>query len=474
MWPISTPAAALARRRERLASTFERLARERGSAARGVLLAAEVPRTRSYAGDIYPFRARSHFLYFIERQLEEAALLFDGGRFTLFVRPPDPEDALWHGPRPSLGALSQELGLDVQPIGDIERFVTPIRSSIATLPPIDETTAAWLSRLLDRPIRALSSPRLADGEPDALLADAMVELRLVHDDAALAQLRQAANVTALAHDAGMRATRGATREAEVCAAMLAAMVACGMKEAYRPIVTVRGEVLHNFHHDGTIAPGDLLLADVGAETPEGWSGDVTRVWPVSGRFSPTQRALYEVVRASQQAAIDLAKPGVRYRALHERAARVIVDGLVDLGILRGSPEDLAARGAHALFFPHGVGHLLGHDGHDMEDLGDRAGYAPGRTRSPRFGDRYLRLDRDLLPGMVVTIEPGIYHIPAILDDPAIGGAFVDAVDRKVLSKFADVRGIRIEDDVLITTEAPDILTAEIPKSIEQIEARVAG
>jgi len=150
-------------------------------------------------------------------------------------------------------------------------------------------------------------------------------------------------------------------------------------------------------------------------------------------------------------------------AIHEAAARIITEGLVQLGILRGSPDDLFARGAYALFFPHGVGHLLGLDVHDMEDLGDRAGYQEGRTRSPRFGDRYLRFDRDLVPGMAVTIEPGIYRVPAILNEASLVEPFRDAIDFETLAKFDDVRGIRIEDDVLVTDGEPEVLTEGIPK-----------
>jgi Xaa-Pro aminopeptidase len=233
-------------------------------------------------------------------------------------------------------------------------------------------------------------------------------------------------------------------------------------------------VLHATRHDHELRAGDLLLADVGAETPEGWAGDVTRTWPVTGRFSATQRALYEVVLAAQLAAIDAVRPGVRYAEVHRIAGRVVVEGLVALGILIGDPAELAARGAAALFFPHGVGHLIGLDVHDMEDLGDRAGYAPGRERSDRPGERYLRLDRDLVPGMAVTIEPGYYRIPHILERAEEVGDLEANLNRAVLAQFADVRGIRIEDDVLVTEHGCDVLTRAIPKSVEEVEAAIGA
>jgi Xaa-Pro aminopeptidase len=248
----------------------------------------------------------------------------------------------------------------------------------------------------------------------------------------------------------------------------------GLSDAYGPIVTVHGEVLHNEAQENAVAPGDLLLADVGGETPEGWAGDITRVWPVSGSFSPTQRAVYDVVLAANEAAIDRVRPGTRYREIHATAKRVIVEGLRGLGVLRGEVDGLIERGAAGIFFPHGVGHLLGLDVHDMEDLGDRAGYAPGRARDDRFGDCYLRLDRDLEPGMAVTIEPGFYQVPAILADPALTGPLGADLDRTALGRFADVRGIRIEDDVLCTDGAPEVLTRSVPKTASQVEAVVAS
>jgi Xaa-Pro aminopeptidase len=181
-----------------------------------------------------------------------------------------------------------------------------------------------------------------------------------------------------------------------------------------------------------------------------------------------------VVLASQLAAIAAVAPGVRYLDVHRAAGLSLVEGLIGLGILRGSAPDLYARGAAALFFPHGVGHLLGIDVHDMEDLGDRAGYGPGRTRATSPGDRYLRLDRDLLAGMCVTIEPGFYQIPRILSRPSEVGELEGALDRQKLARFADVRGIRIEDDVLVTDSGSEVLSRAVPKSVDDVEHTMLG
>ena len=399
------------------------VARRRALAAKlraPALIAAGEPPARQYRANTYPFRARSHFLYLVGEHIPAAALLVARGRTVLFVEPEGDGDALWHGPRPSLEELRDKLAVDeVRALADASALLAELGAPACSLPTDDARSAAWLSARLGRAFAVSGGDKLEEGSADAELADAMIALRLVHDEAAIAQLRAAAEASARAHLAGMRATRPGGNEADVAAAMIAALRREGFEDAYGPIVTVHGEVLHNERHDGALAAGDLLLADVGAETPEGWAGDVTRVWPVVGRLlADAARDLRR--RARRAARRDRqGSSGHRYRDVHETAKRRIVEGLVDLGIFRGDVDGLLERGAAAIFFPHGVGHLLGLDVHDMEDLGDRAGYAPGRARSKAFGDRYLRLDRDLAPGMAVTIEPGFYQVPAILADAAL-------------------------------------------------------
>ncbi len=436
------------------------------------LIAAGLPAARNYRANQFPYRATSHFLYLVGEAHPGAALLVTRDRSILFVEPEADDDALWHGAKPSLEDLQRILAVDaVQPLTDIDAVLRDLgTSNVAALPTEDAWSAAWLSARLERTVIPSGGDSLDEGSVDAALADAMISLRLTHDAAAVAQLRAAAEGAVRAHLAGMRATRPGETEHTVCGAMIGSLRREGLGDSYNPIVTVEGEVLHHHGHENTLAAGDLLLADVGGETPEGWASDITRTWPVSGTFSPTQRAIYDVVLAAQRAAIDKVRPGVRYREVHETAKRTIVTGLRDLGIFRGDIDGLLARGAHAIFFPHGIGHLLGLDVHDMEDLGDRAGYAPGRSRSKNFGDRYLRLDRDLVPGMAVTIEPGFYQVPAILNDERITGAVGDDLRRDVLAKYADVRGIRIEDDVLCTEGNPEVLTGSLPKNAADVEA----
>lgn len=436
-----TLASALRQRRQRLADLIHL----------PVVLWSGQGSSRNFPANTYPFRASSHFLYFAGLNLPNAAIALQGSHLTLFWDEPTPADVLWHGPSPTRSQLAEQSGADAaKPLAELHGYC----ATAATIAVQDSATRHQQAAMMGR---SLSAPKASEGI-DRALAEAIAQVRLCHDEWALAEMRRAAQVTRQAHEAGRAAIATATTEAQVRAAMEQVILAADMTPAYSSIVTVHGEVLHNHHYGHALEPGNLLLADVGAETPLGWAADVTRTWPVSGQFSPTQRDIYDIVQAAHDRCIEAIAPSVEYRDIHLLAARVIAEGLVSLGILRGSPEDLIEQDAHALFFPHGVGHLLGLDVHDMEDLGDLAGYEPGRTRSDRFGLCYLRLDRPLRPGMVVTVEPGFYQIPALLQDSKQRDRYSELVNWSRLADFADVRGIRIEDDVLVTADGQEVLT----------------
>jgi Xaa-Pro aminopeptidase len=434
-------------------------------------------RARNYPANVYPFRADSHFLYLVGAALPDAALLLHEGHSELFVTPPADDDALWHGEQPSMEDLASSTGVDrVRPLKELAIALAEAGGGrrVGTLPSADPITRSRQCALLGRHWPNDSAPRVDSLDPpDLSIADAMIGLRLAHDDAALEMIGKAIEATTAAHLAGMAVTKPGLFEHDVRGAMERELIARGCEPAYGPIVTVHGEILHNTSYHHRLESNDLVLADVGGEHA-GWASDVTRTWPVSGTFSPTQRAVYDIVLQSQLDAIAKVEPGVRYRDVHLAASLTLARGLVDEKILSGDPESLVERGAHALFFPHGVGHLLGLDVHDMEDLGDRAGYAPGRTRSPQFGLGYLRLDRDLQPNMVVTIEPGLYIVPAILQNEDLCGRFTSdgTLNLASLERFGDVRGIRIEDDVLCTPTGPRVLSDRIPKDPAAVEAAV--
>jgi Xaa-Pro aminopeptidase len=417
---------------------------------------------RNFPANTYPFRASSHFLYFAGLPLQNAAIRLEGGKLELFIDNPTPSSALWHGQMPTRDEIAEQIGADTaRPMAELESYL----EDAATIPVQNAATWTQQTQLLNRWVLPQQPPQGNDLE----LAKAIISLRLTHDAGALIELRKAAAVTVAAHKAGIAATSKAKLEAEVRAAMEAVIIGENMTTSYNSIVTVHGEVLHNEHYHHPLQPGDLILADVGAETAMGWAADVTRTWPVSGKFSSTQRDIYDVVLAAHDACIAKIRPGVEYGDIHLLAATVIAEGLVDLGILQGNPAYLVEMDAHALFFPHGIGHLLGLDVHDMEDLGDLAGYEEGRTRSDRFGLGYLRLNRLLRPGMLVTIEPGFYQVPAILNDPNVRSKYENIVNWQRLSEFTDVRGIRIEDDVLVTESGSEVLTDALPNQAIAIE-----
>ena len=427
-----------------------------------VILWSGSPLGRNFSANKFPFRASSHFLYFAGLPLANAAVYLADGRLELYLDDAPPSATLWHGATPNRKEIGEAIGADAAyPLAELSKKAT----NAATIAVQDNIVYQQQCKLLNRPV-SLSHEA---AEIDLELAQAIVKLRSRQDDLALQELRQAAIVSVKAHKVGMQATANATTEAEIRGAMEGIIIAHNMTCAYNSIVTVHGEVLHNETYQNQLNPGDLLLADVGAETSNGWAADITRTWAVSGKFSSTQKDIYEVVLKAHDDCIAQIKPGVEYQDIHLLAGKAIAQGLVDLGILKGNAEDLVAMDAHALFFPHGVGHLLGLDVHDMEDLGDVAGYAAGRTRSDRFGLGYLRLNRPLQPGMVVTIEPGFYQVPAILNDSDFRAKYQDVVNWDRLAQFADVKGIRIEDDVLVTDSGTEVLTADLPTQITEIE-----
>ena len=430
-----------------------------------ILLMGNGVRPRNLPMTHLPFRQDSTFLYFTGCAQAGAALLLVDGEETLFLPAPADDDALWHGHVETLEELGGRLGVArVRPFAELATAI----SNLSELPlsvPVPDARRTDLARRLTG--LALEFGRL---HGDDRLVDAIIGLRRITTAEERDSMRAAGRVTNAAHQAVMRATRPGRHERHLRALFEGTLTAAGLPAAYDPILTVRGEVLHNFDATNTLEAGQLLLLDGGAESAAGYATDVTRTWPVSGTFTPRQKAAYEAVLAAQEACIDMVRPGTRYRAVHDRASLVLAQWLVDEGLLTCSPEAAVESGAHALFFPHGVGHLIGLDVHDLENFGDRPAYPVGRARSEQFGTGYLRLDLDLEAGMVVTIEPGFYVVPAILGDSALTDRFRGLVDLGAARAWEGFGGIRIEDDVAVTEGAPDVLTADIPRSVAALEA----
>jgi len=428
-----------------------------------ILLLGNGQRARNLPMNALPFRQDSNFLYFTGCDQPGAAALLEDGRCTLFLPEPEPDDALWHGEVPSLEAHRAALGADA---------VLPARALAEHAP-----AGAWVLAVGDeernRLGTALTGTPLRFGEAygDDALVDAVIALRRVKSDVEIAQMRQAARHSDAAHEAVIRATRPGGTERALTALFEAVLAARGCVPGYDTILSQRGEVLHNHHHDGTLQAGRLLLLDGAGEVASGYGVDITRTWPVRGRFSARQRAAYDAVLEAQRQAIAACRAGTRYREVHDIASRVIAAWLRDEGLITCDPDTSVETGAHGVFFPHGVGHLLGMDVHDLEAFGDRPAYPPGRSRPPQFGTAYLRLDLPLKPGWVVTIEPGFYVVPAILADTGLRERLAGLVDFEAAEGWIGFGGIRIEDDVLVTEGDPDVLTA-VEKRPEALEAMI--
>lgn len=423
--------------------------------------------------NLTPFRQNSHILYLTGVKADPVAMLLDTatGAYELFMHTPEEGDDIWHGPAPSYEARIAEFQTDaIRPFDQLEDRVETLKKGRTPLT-VPCQDPSWAARMARCGVDVPDFGALHRDTPNPL-ANALIDIRLCQDATALDELARAARLSAHAQVMAMKATQPGRTEAQLRALIEGIYTSAGMKPSYSPIVTVRGEILHCRSNPNTLQDGQLLLMDAGAETSAGYAADITRVWPVSGRFSGVQKALYELVLAANEACIALVKTGTEYLDIHLKACAILTQGLVDEGLLLGDVSGLVEADAHALFFPHGVGHLLGLDVHDLEDLGDRAGYMPGRTRSSRFGLRYLRLNRALETHMVVTIEPGLYFIPGLLNDPELELRYASQVNFSKARNLLGLGGIRIEDDVVVTPTGPKVLTSAVPKATADVEALV--
>ena len=428
-----------------------------------VLLASGRHRHRNFSAFTFEFRASSHYLFFGAPNEPNQILLLVDGIATLYQEEKDADDAIWHGPAVTSEDIAEKYGLNaVKGFAELKTDILALGPErVLSLPSPDTATNLFLETILGR------IPKAHEG-PDAILAEAMVALRSCQDEEALVQLKSACEHTQNLQRAIIKACQDGVNEASLKGVYDQYISSSSLSRSFQPILSTRGEILHNPHYNNTLKNGELLLIDCGAEVASGYAGDLTRTIPVSGTFSPSQKAIYNIVDHSRAKAISLLRPGVSFQDVHRAASLEIARGLVELKILRGDPEALVTRGAHALFFCHGLGHLIGLDVHDMEDLGDAAGYPKGVARAKQFGLSNLRLARELKVGMVVTIEPGFYQVPAILDGP-LGASFSDCLNREQLTKYSDVRGIRIEDMALITKEGCDVLSKALPTGSSEIE-----
>jgi Xaa-Pro aminopeptidase len=439
---------------------------------RPLVLLAGRSRARHYASNTYPFRQGSSYWYFGGPPVPGAALIVEPGadgdtgcalaRAVLGF-----EEAVWMGGQPADAELAAVSGLSPAAL------ITP--DDVASR--LKGRSAAFVGPPCPASLRWMQTAGVNPAEPEDL--EPVIGLRLTKDEHELIAMRRAATAAFEAHREAARAIRPGSTEAEIVGALMGALIARRCGASFTPIVTVHGEVLHTDQYVYELTPGRMLVMDAGAEEPGGYASDITRTYPVSGTFNPIQRQLYDTVLRAEQAAIAACVPGRRYRDVHDLAARVLCEGLVEADLLRGDPEELVARHAQTLFFVHGVGHLIGLDVHDMEDFGDQAGYAAGRTRRPEFGNKYLRLDRDLEPGMAVTIEPGLYLVPDVWKEQGLIEPFADVVNRPLVDRLLaePFGGIRIEDTICVRPAdagGPEVLSGALPVDAEAVAGLVAA
>lgn len=467
---IHPEAAALAPRAQRFTARREALRRAVGS---GVIVMPGQERIWRNPDNPFAFRQNSHILYLAPFQRPGCVLVLDADEGLDHVYGPaeDADELVWHGPQPSLTEEALAVGiLNVHPIEDLAAALQRARRAgrqIHSLPLWDPGARLRLAHRL-----GLSDEHLA-GIVSERLVLALGDLRLRKDAHEVAQIEQALTIAAEMFGAAFGAARPGRTEAAVRAAMARVVYRHDAEFAFAPIVTIRGEVLHNHAYANAMEEGDLLLIDAGVETAEGYASDLTRTVPIGGRFSERQRGMYDLVLEAHRAAIAAMRPGASFRDVHDLAARVLAAGLGQMGLMKGDAEEAVSEGAHALFFVHGLGHPLGLDVHDLHDLGDRVAYPPGRPRSSQFGTRFLRFGRDLEEGMVMTVEPGIYFIPALIDRWRAEARHARFIDYEAVAEYRAFGGIRIEDDVYVHAGGARILGPAIPRTADDVAAAMA-
>jgi Xaa-Pro aminopeptidase len=418
----------------------------------------------NYADNCYPFRQDSSFLYFVGPRVPDIAASIDiaSGKTTLYGDDATMDDLVWTGPQASASELAALSGISSsRPRRELAADAAG--RSLLYFPPYREDARAELGELAARPAAAVNAAA------SRALAEAAIELREIKSEEEAAELDEAVEATVCMHRAALAAARPGMTERDVMAIAVRAALAEGAGTSFPAIATTRSSVLHNHTYGRRLEEGDLFLLDAGAESPEGYAGDLTTTFPASRRFDTRQRELYEVVRRMESAARPLLRPGTSFRDVHFAAARELAVCLTELGLMRGDPDEAAAAGAYALFFPHGVGHMLGLDVHDMESYGeDLVGYA-GARRSPLFGLKSLRLAKPLKAGMAFTVEPGVYFIPELHAAWNAEGKFAGFIDYLASRSWLGIGGIRDEEDWIATEAGARRLGPAFDKSVEAVE-----
>lgn len=420
----------------------------------------------NYHDNTYRYRQDSNFLYYFGISLANLAAVIDvdSGEEIIYGDEFSMDDIIWVGPQPTLADQARRIGVYrtetyaklAQKLGKAQK--------VHFTPPYRYENKFKLSNWLDIPVAQLKETASVD------LIKAIVNQRSYKSAEEIVQMEEAVNITREMHIAAMRETRAGRKEYEIAALLHQKAREGGGDLAYPIIFSINGQTLHNHYHGNTMTEGKLALNDSGAENSMSYAGDITRTIPVSKKFTEQQKEIYNLVLQMQLAAIEALKPGTLYKDVHLLANRVLLEGMTSLGFVKGNIDDMLAEGVQGLFMPHGLGHAIGLDVHDMEDLGENyVGYREGLERSTQLGLKSLRLAKELETGFVVTVEPGLYFIPELIDKWKAENRFTDFVNYNRLEKYKDFGGVRIEDNCLITETGYKVLGKPIPKTVEEVE-----
>lgn len=424
----------------------------------------------NYTDNTFHFRQDSSFLYYmgVDQPGWAAVIDVEDGSTTAFANDNDLDAIVWTGVLPSVAELASRAGITrTKPAAALADVLAKAKAqgrTIRFLPPYRPENAIKLFRMLG------VHPDEAGAKANVDLVRAVVEMRVRKDAEEIAEIEAAVNTSVDMHVAAIKMAKPGMLEAEIAARVTEIAMAAGGNISFPVIATIHGETLHNHYHGNRLESGRLFILDAGAEGVTHYAGDLTSTFPVDRTFTKRQKDVYDIVLSGYDAAVGALKPGVPFRTVHLLAARTMAEGLKGIGLMKGDLDAAVEQGAHAMFFPHGLGHMMGLDVHDMEDLGELwVGYQ-GQPRSTEFGLKSLRLARPLEPGFVFTIEPGIYLIPELIDRWNADGKFRAFINYDALEPYRDFGGIRFEDNYVVTENGCRRLGKKRPKTAADVEA----
>lgn len=462
-----------ARRRQTLVA---KMADSAAEGKRGIaLFIGNTEAPAQYKDNCYKFRQDSTWLYFfgIDQPLYAAIIDLDNGNETIFANDVEIGDIIWMGPQPSVASVAASVGVEKSaPYTDLNAAVAKVLAEgrpVHFVKPSRYYNTMKIASLL-----GCGTDEVA-GRFSLALTKAIISMRLIKEDCEIEAIDDACNLGYEMHTVARNSIVPGIIEQEIVGKMDGVTLSKGWGVSFPTILTQHGETLHNHLHDKIIEPGKLMVIDAGAESNVHYASDFTRTYPTSGKFTAKQREIYQIVCDCNEFAFSITRPGISYREVHLKTMHLMLEELRALDIVRGDVQDMVEAGIAGLFMPHGLGHNMGLDVHDMEDYGENyVGYDDDQSRSPQLGLGSLRMARKLVPGNVITDEPGIYFIPALIEKWKSEKTDQGFVNYSKLESYYDFGGIRLEDDVLVTADGARRLGKErLPISPDDVEAAMA-